>query len=295
MTCSISVLVLTHNEEVNLPALFESVQGWVMAVYVVDSGSTDRTVEIAGSYGAIVKYHPWRTYADQFNWGLDNMPISTEWVLRLDADERVTPELAEELQRTLPGLLPDVTGMYVKYRNYFLGRWIRHGGIYPIWLMRVFRYGKARCENLWMDEHTVLLEGRAGKLTHDLIHHSFKDLNFFTLKHNSYASREALDIIGQSQHEDGHTISANLFGAQNERKRWLKGNIYKRSPLFLRAFLFFVYRYFFLWGFLDGSQGLIFHVLQGLWYRFYVDAKIWEMRNYRQQVEATDKTSPEKQ
>lgn len=293
MTCSISVLVLTHNEEVNLHALFESVQGWVMAVYVIDSGSTDRTVEIAESHGAVVKYHPWRTYADQFNWGLDNMPISTEWVLRLDADERVTPELAEELQRTLPGLPPDVTGMYVKYRNYFLGRWIRYGGIYPIWLMRVFRYGRARCENLWMDEHTVLLEGRAGKLTHDLIHHSFKDLNFFTLKHNSYASREALDMIGQSQHEDGHKISANLFGAQNERKRWLKGNIYKRSPLFLRAFLFFVYRYFFLWGFLDGSQGLIFHVLQGFWYRFYVDAKIWEM-SYRQRVEATDKTPVEK-
>lgn len=292
MTCPISVLILTYNEEANLPALLESVKDWVEAIYVVDSGSTDRTVEIAESYGAVVEFNPWTTPADQLNWGLDNMPITTPWVIRFDADERATPELAQELQQCLPVLPEDVTGLFVKYKNYFLGRWIRNGSTYPIWLLRVFRYKQARCEDRRMDEHMVLLSGHAERLKHDFIHDSTKDLRFFTIKHETYAEREAFEMVQHASGQNTRTIRANLFGAQNERKRWLKGNIYGHSPLFLRALVYFLYRYFIRLGFLDGPEGLVFHVLQGFWYRFYVDAKIWEM-HYQQKLEQTNTAQPD--
>jgi glycosyltransferase involved in cell wall biosynthesis len=293
MTCPISVLILTYNEESNLPGLLESVRDWTEAIYVVDSGSTDRTVEIAEGYGAVVRFNPWTTPADQFNWGLDNMPIATPWVIRFDADERATPELAQELQQRLPSLAESVTGLYVKYKNFFLGRWIRYGGVYPIWLLRVFRYQHARCENRTMDEHIVLLSGRAERLKYDFIHDSTKDLRFFTIKHETYAEREALEMYHDPSSQSSGTLPANLFGPQNQRKRWLKGNVYGRSPLFLRAMAYFLYRYFFRLGFLDGPQGLIFHVLQGFWYRFYVDAKIWEMR-YQQRLGQTNSAEPQR-
>ena len=274
----ISIIVLTYNEEANLGHLLESVAGWAAAIYIVDSGSTDSTLDIATRYGAHVEYHPWRTYADQLNWGLNNMPIATEWVMRMDADEMVTPELAQELIEVLPCLPDQVAGLYVKRQVYFMGRWIRHGAYYPTWLLRVFRRGKARCEDLWMDEHMVLSDGETRRLRHDIIDYNRKGLSFWTIKHDGYARREMLDLMGHIQNERGQAIRASLLGAQDQRKRWLKANIYARSPLFLRAFAYFFYRYFLRLGFLDGKEGLIFHVLQGFWYRFYVDAKIWEAK-----------------
>lgn len=274
----ISVIILTYNEEANIAACLQSVAGWAAEVFVVDSGSTDCTVELASSYGAHVQYHPWQTYSNQFNWALDNLALSTPWVMRLDADETVTPELARELAEKLQGLPDDVHGIYIKRRVYFMGRWIRHGGYYPTWLMRIFRRARARCEDRWMDEHMALSNGRVCHLEHDIIDYNCKGLSFWTIKHEDYARREALDVMGTATADQGRGIPASLLATQDRRRRWLKKNLYGRIPLFVRAFAYFCYRYFLRLGFLDGTEGLIFHFLQGCWYRFYVDAKLWEAR-----------------
>lgn len=271
-----SVIVLTHNEEANITFLLESVTPWAAEVFIVDSGSTDATLEIAARYGAKIYHHAWKTYADQFNWALDNLPVATEWVMRMDADEYVTAELADEIRATLPRLGKDVTGLYIKRRVYFMGRWIRRGSYYPTWLLRFFRRGLGRCESLWMDEHIVLREGRAERLAHDIVDENHKGLSFWTVKHEKYAQREMMDLLAQAGEDN--QLQPSLFGEQDKRKRWLKTNLYARSPLFVRAFAYFFYRYFIRLGFLDGIEGLIFHVLQGFWYRFYVDAKIVEYR-----------------
>lgn len=281
---SISVLVLTYNEAANLPYLLDSLRGWVSRICIVDSGSTDETLTIAQAYGAEVAEHSWTTYADQFNWGLQHFALQTEWVMRMDADEYVLPALAEELRQVLPSLPTTVTGLYVKRRVYFWGRWIRHGGYYPTWLLRIFRTGVGHCENRWMDEHIVLSQGETQQLQHDIVDENHKDLRFWTLKHEGYAGREAMDATGmRPQHSGYQEIESRLLGGrQDEQKRWVKGNLYQRLPLFWRVGLYFVLRYVFLGGFLDGREGLIFHTLQGFWYRFYVDAKIAEMRRSAQ-------------
>lgn len=276
-TGSISVLVLTYNEEKNLPHLLESLKGWVNEVCIVDSGSTDRTVEIANAFGAQVKVNPFRTQAEQFNWGLENFTFQSDWVMRMDADELVMPELAAELREKLSTFPPSVTGLYVKRRVYFMGRWIRHGAYYPTWLLRIFRIGKAYSENRWMDEHLVLIEGTAERLENDIIDENHNGLRAFTLKHENYAEREMMQMLNLQPQTTETKEDANL-GEQAKQKRWLKGNVYSRAPLFWRALFYFLYRFVIRFGFLDGREGLIFHVLQGFWYRFYVDAKIVERK-----------------
>jgi glycosyltransferase involved in cell wall biosynthesis len=272
----LDLIILTYNEELNLEHCLQSVQGLVRNVFVVDSGSADQTVEIARRYQAQVVTHPFTNQAEQFNWALDHLPLQSAWVLRLDADERLSAEVSEEIARVVPQLPAEVTGLYLKRRMIFLGRWIRFGGYYPIWLLRIFRRGKARSEQKEMDEHLVLLEGRSRQLQHDFIHDDHKGLSDWTRKHEGYAARQArvLQRMRRESQDDG--VRPRLFGNQTERKRWLKQNFYGRSPLFLRAFLYFGYRYFLRLGFLDGAQGLAFHFLQGCWYFFYVDAKIYE-------------------
>lgn len=269
---SIALIVLTHDEEKNLAHCLDSAQGLVNEIFVVDSGSRDKTREIAHRYTDHVVVHEFTNQAEQFNWALDALPIRSDWVLRLDADEFLLPELREEIERVLPGLSPHVTGLYMKRRVYFKGHWIRHGGYYPTWLLRLFRRGKARSELLEMDEHIVVSGGGTRRLAHDFVDYNRKDLAFWTAKHEHYAAREARVLLNQ---KNVARVEGGM-GGQPARKRWLKGNVYARAPLFLRAFAYFFYRYVVRLGVLDGVPGLIFHFLQACWYRFYVDAKIWE-------------------
>ncbi|TVR84815.1 MAG: glycosyltransferase family 2 protein [Rhodospirillales bacterium] len=271
----LSILVLTRDEEANLPVLLASAEGLGAAFVIVDSGSTDRTVAIAEAAGCRVVYHPWETYAAQLNWAIEHAGITTPWVMRMDADERFTPELVAEMRGML-AMLPDaVTGLLVKRQVWFWGRWIRHGGYYPIWLLRVWRSGRARCEQRWMDEHMVVDGGEVRRFSHDIIDENHKGLTFWTDKHNRYADREVRDILS------GETAGGGELAGQAGRTRWLKGNVYLRAPMFLRAFLYWFYRYVLRLGFLDGRAGLVFHFLQGFWYRFLVDAKLHEARRGR--------------
>jgi len=272
---NLTVIVLTLNEEANLPDCLASLKPLAAEIVVVDSGSTDRTVEIAESFGARVVTHQFETQARQLNWALDNVPMSGEWVIRLDADERLTPELAKELPVSLPKMDAAVTGLYVKRRVFFMGKWIRRGGYYPTWILRAWRCGKARAEDRPMDEHMVLSQGRAGKLRHDIREDNRKGLFHWIARHNGYARREAQTIMAPPADNE---VKPSLRGGPVARRRWLKVKVYGRMPLFVRPVIYFLFRYFIQLGFLDGRQGLVFHFLQGFWYRFLVDAYILEAR-----------------
>ena len=277
----IAVVVLTRDEELNLGACLASVVSWADQVFVVDSGSVDRTVEIAQQHGAQVVSHPFEGYSDQRNWALDNLPLSHDWVLTLDADEQVSPELARELERWFDGADPErarrlhgVDGFYIKRRLIFMGRWIRHGGYYPTWLLRLYRRSGARWDGRSVNEH-VAVQGATAKLEHDIVHHDRRGLDHWTMKHTRYATLEARELA-----EDRPTFAgrASIFGAQDERKRWIRHRVWNRMPLFLRPVAYFLFRYVLLGGFLDGRAGLVYHALQGLWYPFLIDAKVWEAR-----------------
>jgi glycosyltransferase involved in cell wall biosynthesis len=281
MKTPISLIVLTYNEEINIEHTLESVKDWVGEIIIVDSFSTDRTLEICKKYTEKIYQHPFENQAKQFNWALDNVPIAQEWILRLDSDEMITPELASELSEALPTLPADVTGLYMKRRVYFMGRWMKHGDYYPMWFLRIFRKGRGRYEEV-TEEHIVLSEGRSIRLKNDFIDYNRKGLTFWVDKHNHWAIGEMMDTMaamGLAKMPKG-TVKPSLFGRQEQRTRWLKTRIYARGPLFTRAFLYFVYRYFIRFGFLDGKEGLIFHFMQGFWYRFLVDAKIYEARKF---------------
>lgn len=274
----VEIVVLTQNEERHIPRLLRTARGLDGRIFIVDSDSTDRTAEIAGAAGALVVSHKFVNYALQFQWALDNLPIASEWVMRLDADETLTPELVEEIRRRLPALPPDVTGVNLKRRHIFLGRWIKHGGRYPLTLLRIWRKGAARIERRWMDEHMVLLHGRAVTFEHDFCDHNLNDLTFFTDKHNKYATREAIDVLMRRRHLGGGDEALTRRSASGEAaaKRWIKERVYNRLPFWLGPFGYFLYRYFVQFGFLDGREGLVYHFLQGFWYRFLVGAKVLE-------------------
>jgi len=265
----LSVVILTRNEERNLPFALRSLSSLPVEVFVVDSGSTDATAQIAADAGVRVIAHPWQTYAKQLNWAIETLPITTPWTMRLDADERLTPELVEEIGAALENAPKNVAAFEMRRRVYFWGRWIRHGGYYPIWLVRVWRTGKGHCEDLWMDEHMLVTGGETRQLRGDIIDENHKGLGFWIAKHNDYADREVKDIL------EKRSAAPNLRG-QAGRKRKLKIWIYGNSPVFLRAFLYWAYRYFVRLGILDGLAGLVFHFLQGFWYRLLIDAKLHE-------------------
>lgn len=281
MKLPLSVIILTYNEEVNIERCLQSIHGWVNAIFIVDSYSADKTLEIAEKYTNQIYQRSFKNHAEQLNWALRNLKIETEWILRLDADEIVTKELRDELIDKLYKLPNDISGLYTKRRVYFLDRWIKHGGYYPIWLLRIWRKDKAYCEERWMDEHIKVAEGNTVFLENDIIDYNKKNLHWWIYKHNDYATREAIDILNLRHNILKHMmtpVSAKLFGTQEQKKRWIKEKIYVDIPLFIRPFLYFIYRYFFQFGFLDGREGLIWHFMQGFWYRFLVDAKIYEIK-----------------
>ncbi len=276
----ISVLILTYNEEKHIKRCIKSLLPLTNRIFVVDSYSTDNTVEIAESLGAKIYQNKWKNYASQFQWGLDNCPINTEWVMRMDADEYLLPSLAKEIKEKLDFLPEDINGIYIKRRVKFLGKWIRYGGYYPIWLLRIWKYKEGKIEERWMDEHIKLENPKTVKFENDIVDENLNNLTAWTNKHNNYATREAVDLLNYIYNFKIYDeIEPDIFGTQEQRKRWFKIK-YAKMPLFVRPFIYFMYRYFFKLGFLDGKEGLIWHFLQGGWYRFLVDAKIYEIYHY---------------
>lgn len=268
-----TAIVLAKNEEKNISNCLKSLAGLVKRIVVVDSGSIDKTVDIARSFGADIYSHEFVHYAAQFNWALDNVDITTKWVYRIDADEVVTPELADEISKACAEHdNDDVNGFVMRFKIYFMGRFLTHGGIYPFYNLTIFKTGHGRYEDRAMGEHIFLSSGRTIVLQNDCLHYDFKDLDAWISKHNWYATREVsdyFDIMGK------HDDLESLYG-EAEKTKSLRDKVYYRLPKFLRAHLYFIYRYYFKLGFLDGKPGKIHAFLQAYWYRFLVDAKIYE-------------------
>jgi len=270
----ITVIMLTYNEELNLPQALQSVKGWANQVIVVDSFSTDRTIEIAKEFCCRVYQHPFENYSRQRNYTL-GLPIETEWVLFLDADEWLPQELKNEITSLITSH-PLENGFYIKRRFIWMGRWVRRG-YYPAWILRLFRYGKARCEERGINEH-LIVEGVFGYLKNDFIHEGHKDLSEWISKHNRYATQEAEELLKRTQDAARDMIIAKPFGTQPERKRWLRHHVWKYLPPLIRPFFYFGYRYVLCGGFLDGREAFIFHFLQALWFPLLTDAKYIEQR-----------------
>jgi glycosyltransferase involved in cell wall biosynthesis len=281
----LSVVVLAHDEERNLPALLESVAGWAGEVFVVDSGSSDRTVAVAEGFGATVVAHPFESHARQWNWALRTLPLSMDWVLALDADHRLTPELREEIAAALArdaGVGAGLDGYFVRRRQIFRGRWIRHGGYYPKYLLKLFRRGAAWADEADLVDHHFRVKGRVGKLRHDLVedNRNEADIAVWIAKHTRYAALQARDEFMRPRLEGPGLARVLRGGSPDERVRWLK-NAWSRLPLYVRPVLYFLYRYVIRLGFLDGKDGFAFHVLQGFWYRLLVDIELDELRRAR--------------
>jgi glycosyltransferase involved in cell wall biosynthesis len=278
----LSVVILTLNEEANLPVALASLRGLDAEIFLVDSGSTDRTLEIARAAGCRVVEHPFENYAVQRNWAFDHLPIGTPWTLCLDADERLTPELVDEIKAMLSQPDNPYDGYMLRKRTIFMGRWLRHGGQYPAYHLRLFRSGRGRCEARLYDQHFVV-DGQVGKLRNDYVDVITSDLGTFVARHNRWAELEAAEILARSSGaaRQGPTVAPVLTGTAIERRRFLRTRVYHRFPLFVRPFLFWFYGYVLRAGFLDGIEGLVFHTLQRFWFRFLVDARIWERQRAR--------------
>lgn len=276
----ITAIILTFNEELHLTRCLSRVIPWVEQVVVVDSFSSDRTVEIARAHGADVLQNPWKNYACQFQWALDHARIETPWVMRLDADEYWEDAAVAELRARLPVLPSDVTALRARLKVVFRGRPIRHGRHYSTWLTRIWRREAGSIEQRWMDEHIVLSHGRTLTLQNgDLVDHNLNDLGWWVDKHNRYATRHMVDFVSR---EHGLFVEDRRLETSREgrRKRFLKHGLYGRTPLYLRATLFFLYRYVARLGFLDGRQGFLFHFMHGFWLMMLIDAKIDEARRF---------------
>lgn len=290
----ISVIVLTYNEADNVADCLQSVVDWVGEVFVVDSGSTDGTQTIVRRYTDNLVEHPFENYARQRNWAQEQLPLTYEWVFHIDADERATPELAQSLRWFFAGNGPnEVVGLIVSRRSVFFGRAIMHGGHYPAYHLRIFRHDQCRCEDRLYDQHFVTT-GPTRRITGDLIDIMTSDLRDWTVRHARWGVLEAQEQLAATHSPappPGTRVVARVGGTPIERRRWLRTSVYGQAPLFLRALGYFFYRYIVRLGFLDGTEGLIFHVLQGFWYRFYIDAQIYEARKQQRRTQSAGRTA----
>lgn len=274
----LSAFVLTRNEEQNLDACLESLVGCCTDIHIVDSFSTDRTLEIAARYGAKVHQHAFEGHTRQRTWALKNVPFENEWVFALDADHRVTPELRDELIRTLAASPEGVDGFYINRRQIFRGRWMRHGGYYPKYMLKIFRPDKAFLDDHEFD-YRFYVPGKTAKLRNDILEANRNEdsISFFIEKHNRFATEQAVEELKRRNGRLEYLVSPSLFGNPDQRTLWLK-KIWYGLPLYLRPFLIFFYRYFLRLGFLDGKEGFIFFFLQSFWFRLIVDIRIQELQ-----------------
>lgn len=279
-TDSIAAIILTKNEERHIARCIQSLKTICDEIIVVDSFSTDRTCQIAEQLGARIYRNPWKNYATQFNYGVYQCQIQSEWIWRIDADEFLEGKIGLAVKETVSKCASDVNGIYVCKRIDFMGKPLLHGGWYPSYHLKVFRKGHGDCENRWMDEHIRIFDGTTITVTEgNQVDANLNDLSWWTEKHNGYATREMVDMLMMEYGMDAKSeeVVPNFFGTEEQRKRWLKMK-YVKAPLFVRPFINFILRYVFKAGFLDGKEGFIWHVLQGFWYRMLVDAKIYEIK-----------------
>lgn len=273
---SISAVILTYNEEKHITRCIESIITFVDKIYILDSFSTDRTLNLLEKYENVeVKQQKFVNHATQFNDALRIFKLDSSWIMRIDADEYVDPILATWISSQVPSLPLNVSGIYLNRYMTFMGRTLENGGMDSYWILRIWRNGLGKCEQRWMDEHIVLSGGTTVRAEGRLFDHNLNTLSWWAHKHVDYSTREAIDVLTSNKNRS-YTVIPSLFGEKSERIRYLK-NKYNKLPLFVRPFFYFLYRYFILMGFRDGKQGFLWCILQGFWYRIMVDAKVYEI------------------
>lgn len=281
MNRNFSFIILTFNEEVHLPRLLESIKYLHAEVFILDSGSSDDTLKIAQAYGAEVKSNPFVNHPKQWDFALKNFIIKTPWTIGLDADQIVTPELFTMLQKFINADFDGVNGIYFNRKNYFQGSWIRYGGYYPIYLLKMFRTGIGYSDLNENMDHRFIVPGKTvvWKTGH-LLEENLKenDIDFWVKKHEKYSDLIAQEEIERMQNLRIQSLKPNLWGNPDEKKAWLK-RLWWKLPLGLRPYLYYSYRMIFKLGILDSKTARRFHYLQGLWFRKLVDKKIKKLKN----------------
>lgn len=273
----VTFIILTFNEAKTINDCLDSLQGIDASVLVVDSYSTDNTVDIIKNRGISVVQHPFENYSIQRNWAQENNPFKTEWVCHLDADERLTPELVDWIKNDFHKEDNSIDAFIFSRRAVFMGRWIKHGAHYPNYHLRLYRVAKGKCEDKAYDQHFVTWGKSKMIPKKDIINVLSDNLSNFIASHNKWATLEAIEVLKKDVAGKGE-VKSRFTGNPIEQRRWLKNNVFQKAPLFLRSFLYFFYRFFIRLGFLDGKEGVVFHILQGFWFRFLVDAKVFEVQ-----------------
>lgn len=271
-----TAIIMTKNEEKNIVECLKSMAGFAKRCVVIDCGSTDKTVELAKENGADVYFHEFEYYAKQFNWGIDNCDIDTEWIIRLDADERFTEELNAEITQLIrDNINKPMNGITIEADLYFLGRCMKHGLRNKRKTM-LFKRACGRIEDRRRDAHSVISEGYLSTTNHRFVHYDFKDLDTYIRRYNWYATREMQDYIDFTRGASTQIKTDKKILTQRKKKF----GFYYKMPKYLRAWAWFLYNYIFRLGFLDGKEGFVFYFLECYWYRLLVDAKIFEYEKH---------------
>lgn len=273
-----SFIILTFNEEQHLPRLLSSIKALDAPIFILDSGSTDHTLEIAASYGATVKAHPFENHPKQWDYAIKTFEVTTPWTIGLDADQIVTPELFELLKNFNEDSYKDTDGIYFNRKNFFKGKWIKYGGYYPKYLLKMFRTGVGFSDTNENMDHRFVVPGKTAiwKKGH-ILEENLKEneISFWIAKHNRYSDLVAQEEIERMNALRQQTTQPKFFGDPYQRMAFLK-RMWWNMPRFVRPFLYFTYRMIFQLGIFDGKTGIIFHFLQGFWFRIIVDIKIEE-------------------
>lgn len=273
MNPKVTVVILTKNEEIHLQRCLDSVHNFADSVVIVDSGSSDRTVEIAKQNNCKILKRDWTNHSDQFNWALKAIDFEIDWVLRVDADEVVGKNFFSNFVTNLASTSHKAFTLN-RYMA-FCGKRLKYGGLFPRPIVRLFRHGYGHYEKRLMDEH-LIIDGSVGELQVSLLDDNLNTLSWWINKHNHYSSLEALEVIKMIISREKSIKTS--FSLHTNFLRFLKNKVFYKAPIFLRSLLYFLYRYIFRLGFLDGFYGFAFHFLQGFWYRFLVDLKVMEFK-----------------
>jgi len=274
---SLTIIILTFNEQVHIERCLQSVGGLTNNILVVDSFSNDETCNIARSMNAVVKQNPFINQAQQFQWAIDNCDVKTDWIFRLDADETIDEQLVKNIHEFVENDGFGHNAAIFHRKHIFLGKWVKHGGRYPLAMLRIFRRDCAHIEQRWMDEHIILDKGTSTFLAGGFADDNLNSVTWFIDKHNKYATREMVDIMLKRLDPDNDAHITKNTGFKIRFKRFLKQSVYMKLPYFVRPFIYFNFRYFIQLGFLDGSRGFAYHFMQAFWYRALVDLKCIEI------------------
>jgi glycosyltransferase involved in cell wall biosynthesis len=272
--CDLTAIILTYNEEKHIERCINSVKHIVKRVVVIDSYSTDNTLDILKKNNFEFLQNKFINQSKQLDWGLENAKITTKWILRLDSDEILSNKLIKKISENLSNYPSKITGISVNRELFFLGKNINYGGVFPHKTLRIWKNGKGKSDGSWVDEH-IIVDGEVVHLEETIVDENLNNLNWWMNKHKSYALREAINYLLSTTSLTNYVSNLDNMKLLKKKRKY---TIYYKLPIMLRPLMLFLYSYFFRLGFLNGWQGLVFHFLQGFWFRLLVDIKILQIK-----------------